>query len=70
MFEKSRQRSFLPLTRIERLVPNLRDSESPGRVKVYRATPDGKCGELIRVEIPREPTHHKNNNRYFHRREK
>jgi len=40
---------FMPLTRMERLVNGLRDSEMPSEVRVYNAN----TGELLRIVQPK-----------------
>lgn len=46
------QRNWWPRNKYMVLVNDLRDTEIPGEVRVYRANPDGTRGELLRVEAP------------------
>jgi len=41
--------TYLPQSRIKKLVNDLRDEGLPGDIKVYHANPDGSRGELIKI---------------------
>jgi len=65
MFDKNKQRTLLPKSHLETLVPGLREFVKPGIIKVYRATPDGKPGEFLRIEYPQEYDNTEDYNRPF-----